>query len=113
MGGPSFLFRYGYDATGRRAWKDVDGTKTIFVYQGPNCIAEYEAGDSAVNVGNEYVYSMEIDSLVMIDNKSQVKKLNVLRNHQWCVVGLLDSTSGIIEELYGYNAFGERTNNSG
>ena len=107
---------YGYDATGRRAWKETnDGSnvvRTVYVYSGPNVIAEYVAGSTDSLPGNEYVYSDGIDSLTMVVHNNGSKLLGVVRNQQWSVIGLLDieTTGGnsALAEQYAYNVFGER-----
>ena len=117
---------YGYDAIGRRAWKEVNDetnvattgvvtTHTVYVYSGLNCISEYDSGDIATQPGNQYIYSGGIDSFAMLvtPNTSTVnsKKLTAVRNQQWSIVGLVDvdATTNQLQELYAYNVFGERT----
>ena len=110
---------YGYDAIGRRAWKEVNDetdtnavvtTKTVYVYSGLNCIAEYDSGDVATQPGNQYVYAGGIDSLAMLVTPGTgSQKLAAVRNQQWSIVGLVDIDTSSLEELYAYNVFGERT----
>lgn len=80
---------------------------TVYVHSGPNCIAEYTAGEAASSPNQEYVYADQIDSLVLIDTGSE--ELTVLRNQQWSVTALVDRTNGNTKERYAYDVFGQRT----
>ncbi len=89
-------------------WFDSDDSQsTVYIYSGPNCIAEYTAGTAASSPDQEYVYADHIDSLVLIDNGSE--ELTVLRNQQWSVSALIDRTNGNVLERYAYDVFGKRT----
>ena len=104
---------YQYDATGRRSWTESDDgsttERTVYIYSGPNVIAEYTEGDSATTPGNEYAYAGGIDSLALVVHNNNATRLSVLRNQQWSVVALVNLATGSLAELYGYNVFGERT----
>ncbi len=104
---------YGYDASGRRVWKNKDVTNgtdehLVFIYSGPNCIAEYHAGDdpSTADPQRQYVYGTAIDELLLIDTGSQ--KLGVTRNQQWSLTALYDNSDGTVVERYTYDMFGTR-----
>jgi YD repeat-containing protein len=71
---------FGYDAAGKRATKSDGTTTTVYVYAGPNCIAEYASGTAAASPDVEFVYASGIDSLVLVDDGSN--ELSVLRNQQ-------------------------------
>ncbi len=104
---------YGYDASGRRVWKNKDATieadeHLVFIYSGPNCIAEYLAGDdpSTQAPQREFVYGTSIDELLLIDTGTQ--QLGVTRNQQWSITALYDNSDGSVVERYTYDMFGNR-----
>ncbi len=105
---------YGYDAENRRLWKKITRSgsvseHTVFIYAGPNCIAEYDAGSAAASPDQEYIYGQAIDSLLLIAHDNNTEQLNVLRNQQWSIAGLTKDSDGSIAELYSYDVFGKRT----
>ncbi len=105
---------YGYDADNNRLWKKITRSgsiaeHTVYIYAGPNCIAEYDAGAAATSPGQEYVYGQGIDSLLMIAHDNNSERLTVLRNQQWSISGLTKASDGSIAELYSYDVFGNRT----
>ena len=105
-GGPTV--EYGYSADGKRVWKKVGSTETVYVHSGPNCIAEYAKGAAPTSVGNEYIYAGRIDSLVMLSRNGGSQKLAVTRNQQWSVSALINSAGSVVER-YTYDHFGKRT----
>ncbi|MDB4778151.1 hypothetical protein OAG68_01715 [bacterium] len=105
---------YGYDAENKRLWKKITRNSsvvehTVYIYAGPNCIAEYDAGTAASSPEQEYIYGQGIDSLLMIAHDNNTERLNVLRNQQWSVAGLTKDSDGTIAETYSYDVFGKRT----
>ena len=105
---------YGYDASQKRAWKKITRSgsvaeHTVFIYAGPNCIAEYASGTAAGSPSQEYVYGQGIDSLAMIVRSGGSQKLTVTRNQQWSIAALADHSDGTVLERYTYDAFGKRT----
>ena len=105
---------YGYDADNKRLWKKITRSGSIaehsvYIYAGPNCIAEYDAGTAAASPEQEYIYGQSIDSLLMIAHDNNSERLNVLRNQQWSVAGLTKASDGTIAETYSYGVFGKRT----
>ena len=105
---------YGYDASQKRVTKKVTRNSsvvedTVYIYAGPNCIAEYTSGTAATSPDQEYVYAQAIDSLVMIVRSSGTQKLTVTRNQQWSVSALADNADGTVLERYTYDEFGKRT----
>ncbi len=105
---------YGYDADNKRLWQKITRSgsvaeHTVFIYAGPNCIAEYDAGSAATSPEQEYIYGQAIDSLLLIAHDNNSERLNVLRNQQWSVTGLTKDSDGTIAELYSYDVFGKRT----
>ena len=114
---------YGYDADRKRVWKKITRSAsiaehTVYVYAGPNCIAEYPAGTAAASPTQEYVYAgsasggPEIDSLVLLVRPQQPSgsdKYTITRNQQWSVTALAELASGTIVERYTYDHFGKRT----
>lgn len=105
---------YKYDAGNKRVSKKVvDGVTTIedtvYIYAGPNCVAEYIYGTSAASPDQEYVYGTGIDSLVLLSRNSDADRSVVLRNQQWSVTALSDISSGAVQERYTYDHFGNRT----
>lgn len=102
--------KYGYDADGKRIWKHVDSAganaeHTVYIYAGPNCIAEYSAGSTSASPNQEFVYGRTIDSLLAIVRSTGV--LTVLRNQQWSVSTLMDGNN--VFRHYTYDVFGKRT----
>ena len=107
---------YGYDADRKRVWKKFTPhskggsvVHTVYVYAGPNCIAEYPAGTAAASPTQEYVYAQEIDSLVLLVRGGGSDKYTITRNQQWSVTALAELASGTIVERYTYDHFGKRT----
>ncbi len=105
---------YGYDASQKRVTKKItrSGTvaeDTVYVYAGPNVVAEYTKGSVASAPNQEYIYGESIDSLVMIVRSGGTQKLNVTRNQQWSVSALTDHSNGTVLERYTYDEFGKRT----
>jgi len=105
---------YGYDATQKRVYKKITRSAsiaehTVYVYAGPNCIAEYPAGTAAASPTQEYVYAQEIDSLVLLVKGGGTDKYTITRNQQWSVTALAELASGTIVERYTYDHFGKRT----
>ena len=103
---------YGYDVTGKRVFKQnaptgASESTEVYIYAGPNCVAEYVflAEPDSPNV--EFVYGQGIDSLVLVDTGE--KELAVLRNQQWSITALVDNANGDVVERYAYDHFGKRT----
>ena len=88
-------------------FRPTEVSHAVYIYAGPNCIAEYDAGTAASSPEQEYVYAAQVDSLVMLARGSQ--KLTVTRNQQWSVTALVDSSDGTVVERYAYDIFGKRT----
>lgn len=104
------VYEYGYDADKKRVWKKLNPTgeaasETVYIYAGPNCIAEYEAGTAPAAPDQEFVYGNTIDSLLAIARGTQI--LTVLRNQQWSVSTLMDGAN--VFRHYIYDVFGKRT----
>ena len=105
---------YGYDADGKRVWKKITRNAsvvedTVYIYAGPNCVAEYQSGTAPASPDQEYVYAQSIDSLVMLVRNSGNQKLTVTRNQQWSISALSDNSNGNVLERYTYDVFGKRT----
>ena len=94
---------YKYDPAGRRIEKNVGGTITRFVYDGPNILAILDASNNLLAL---FTHGPGIDSpLIMRRNGSDYfYHADALGN----VVALTDS-SGNIVETYEYQAFGKTT----
>ena len=101
---------YRYDVTGKRATKvsisPGSFETAIYIYAGPNCIAEYSYSEAADSPNVEFVYGQGIDSLVLVDTGNE--ELAVLRNQQWSVTALVDNADGAVVERYAYDHFGKR-----
>ncbi|MEM8893249.1 MAG: RHS repeat-associated core domain-containing protein [Bacteroidota bacterium] len=119
IGGSTDQYSYGYDCEGRRVWKKKVGenTFTVFANGGPVCISEITVDTSGpqdmAEIDKQLIYGVTIDELVAVDLPSTVsrpvaKKLGVTRNQQWSVMSVYDLTSGIVEQRYNYDVFGER-----
>ena len=109
---PARRVDYGYDVTGKRIFKQnaptgASESTEVYIYAGPNCVAEYVflAEPDSPNV--EFVYGQGIDSLVLVDTGE--KELAVLRNQQWSITALVDNANGDVVERYAYDHFGKRT----
>ena len=105
---------YGYDSSNKRCLKKItrNGTTaqhTVYMYAGPNCIAEYNSGTAAASPEQEYVYGQSIDSLVLLSRNGDADRSIVTRNQQWSVAALLDASNGSVQERYTYDHFGKRT----
>ena len=101
------------DAKGKRTWERVTCSSvivenTVYVYAGPNCVAEYNYGGATNAPVMEYIYAGEIDSLAMIARNNNAQKLIATRNQQWSIVSLCDNANGTVLERYTYDQFGKR-----
>jgi len=83
-------------------------TNEVYIYAGPNRIAEYSASQPATNPLRQRVFADGIDSLSAIV-QSNGNVLIPTRNRQWSIVALTDNSTGSVLERYSYDQFGERT----
>lgn len=93
---------YGYDALGRRAWKQVDGVKTVFVSAGARELSEFANGTHL----QSYVHGSYIDD-VMAMIRQDGARFFLHHNHLFSV-GALTNAAGAVVERYAYSAYGDR-----
>jgi len=103
---------YGY-LDGKKIWRKITRggsvvTNEVYIYAGPNRIAEYSASQPATNPLRQRVFADGIDSLSAIV-QSNGEVLIPTRNRQWSIVALTDNSTGSVLERYSYDQFGERT----
>jgi len=103
---------YGY-LDGKKIWRKITRggsvvTNEVYIYAGPNRIAEYSASQAATNPLRQRVFADGIDSLSAIV-QSNGNVLIPTRNRQWSIVALTDNSTGSVLERYSYDQFGERT----
>jgi large repetitive protein len=98
------LANYGYDPFGRRLWKEINGTKTYFLYSNEGLIGEYD--ENGVEI-KSYGYSPDSpwtsDPLFQTQNGSYYWYQN---DQLGTPQKLTDSHGNIVWEAY-YKAFGE------
>jgi RHS repeat-associated protein len=96
---------YTYDPAGRRIAKAVDGTTAVkYLYDGDQCIAEYDGSD---NLLRKYIFGPGIDEPIsMID----VEDSNATYYYHFDGLGsvvALTNSSGSTVELYEYSVYGQ------
>jgi RHS repeat-associated protein len=96
---------YTYDPAGRRIAKAVDGTTAVkYVYDGAQCIAEYDGNN---NLLRKYIFGPGIDEPVsMID----VEHSNATYYYHFDALGsvvALTNSSGSTVEVYEYSVYGQ------
>ncbi len=111
---------YAYDAIGRRVSKTVDngdGTFDTTVFSqltlpipplgtpGGQVLAEYAAGVAPATPERSYAFGSYVDEPLVMDDGAST--LYYHRDGRYSVVALTDAT-GVVEEQYGYDAYGER-----
>src|SRR3989339_1286243 len=88
---------YSYDSDGLRASKSVNGSKTDYIWDGQNIVAEINNG----TLTNKYIRGI---NLIYGENVTGIKKWYLFNGHG-DVVGLSD-VNGNVSKLYDYDAFG-------
>ena len=96
--------RLGYDATGKLAWKDVDGTPTYFGYDGLDVLVERNA--AGVTVG-EYTYGESVVPAIGNLAEAEVDGARYIPvfNHVGDLVAVLDANGAVVYRCW-YDAFG-------
>jgi len=89
-----------YDALGKRLAKTVDGTRTEYVYDGPQCIAEYDQSGSIVR---RYIYGPLFDCPIVMQTGGSTYFYHQDRNGS---VIALSNAAGERVETFTYSAFG-------
>lgn len=103
---------YGY-LDGRKVWRKITRSSNVvshevYVYDGPNRIADYNASSVAGSPNLQRVYDGAIDNLrAIIASNGDV--FIPTRNRQWSIVSLTENASGSVVERYAYDKFGKRT----
>ena len=103
---------YGY-LDGKKIWRKITRggsvvTNEVYIYAGPNRIAEYSASQPATNPLRQRVFADGIDSLSAIV-QSNGNVLIPTRNRQWSIIALTSNSTGSALERYAYNIYGTRT----
>ena len=92
---------YKYDPFGRRIEKNVDGTITKYVYDGPNIVTQY---DGDWNVQGKYLFTLDIDDPLMVQQGDNLYYYH--KDGLGSVVNLTDSSQSIVKG-YTYKSFGD------
>jgi len=95
------VVHYKYDPFGRRIEKNVDGTITKYVYDGPNIVTQY---DGDWNVQAKYLFTLDIDDPLMVQQGDNVYYYH--KDGLGSVVNLTDSSQSIVKG-YTYKSFGD------
>jgi len=95
------VVHYKYDPFGRRIEKNVDGTITKYVYDGPNIVTQY---DGDWNVQGKYLFTLDIDDPLMVQQGENVYYYH--KDGLGSVVNLTDSSQSIVKG-YTYKSFGD------
>ena len=98
---------FGYDASGRRVYKTVGGTTTVFICQGQQVVCEYDSLSAVTAPSRTYVYGNYIDEpLMTVDGLGN--KHYYHQNRQFNVIGLTDdAVAPAITDLFAYKTYGE------
>lgn len=100
---------YLYDPSDRQLQKDFDGTKTRFIYDGLQRIAEYDGTSDALNT--RFVYATGLDEPV-VEVTSAGTKSYFHRDQLGSIVARTDN-SGAVTNRYEYGPYGESAALSG
>lgn len=95
------LARYKYDPFGRRIEKEVNGEITRYLYDGPNIVAEYDAG---WNVRSKYVHPLAVDDPMAVEQGANVYFYH--KDGLGNVANLTDPFGNVVKS-YTYKSFGE------
>ena len=95
------VIHYKYDPFGRRIEKNVDGTVTKYVYDGPNLVTEY---DGDWNIQGKYLFTLDIDDPLMVQQGENAYYYH--KDGLGSVVNLTDSSQSITKG-YTYKSFGD------
>ena len=103
MNGASTVATYAYDGLSRRATKTVEGETRHFFYTPQWQIVEERVGGSG-GADRQFVWGLRgLDDLVLRDCGTQ--RLYAMHDYFNCTA--IVSTSGVVQERYGYNGFGQ------
>ena len=98
------IAEYGYDPFGRRLWKEVDGTRTYFLYSDEGLVAEYdEEGNELRSYGWKPGSTWGTDPLWLKENGKYYWYQN---DHLGTPQKLVDSSGTVVWSVT-YSAFGE------
>jgi RHS repeat-associated protein len=95
------VVHYKYDPFGRRIEKNVDGTITKYVYDGPNIVTQY---DGDWNVQGKYLFTLDVDDPLMLQQGDNVYYYH--KDGLGSVVNLTDSSQTTVKG-YTYKSFGD------
>jgi RHS repeat-associated protein len=100
---------YAYDALGRRIRKEVDGTVTAYVYDGPDILLEFDgAGALAARYGHGNRVDQPLTMARDLDGSGSFgpgESFYYHAGHQGSVLFLTD-TAGFVANEYTYDAYG-------
>jgi RHS repeat-associated protein len=103
--GSTVLEQYSYDSLGRRITETPSGSPTKSLYYSSSWQVLEEDWSGAMQV--QYVWSaVYVDAMVERDRGSE--RLYVLEDGNWNVTALV-STSGVVQERYVYDPYGQAT----
>jgi len=96
---------YTYDPSGRRIAKDVDGVVTKYVYDGDQCIAEYDANDVLLR---KYIHGPSIDEpICMIEAAGGYAGTYYYHFDALGSVVALSDADGDTVQVYEYDVYGQ------
>jgi len=103
--GPSVNASYSYDPLGRRLFKNVNGTITLWASYGNREIAEYQGpGGGTVSLVRRFVYGPGLDEPVAAINAANVRTYHFQDALGSVIVAA--NAAGQLTEKYAYTAFG-------
>jgi RHS repeat-associated protein len=95
---------YSYDALGRRLFKSVNGTTTLWASYNNQEIAEYQGPGNTVSLTRRFVYGAGLDEPIASVSASDVRTYQ-FQDALGSVI-LATNSAGQITEKYGYTAYG-------
>jgi RHS repeat-associated protein len=96
---------YTYDPSGRRIAKDVDGVVTKYVYDGDQCIAEYDGSD---NLLRKYIHGPSIDEpICMVEAAGGYAGTYYYHFDALGSVVALSDADGDTVQVYEYDVYGQ------
>jgi RHS repeat-associated protein len=105
---PDNVIAYGYDAIGRRIYRDVDGVRTFFIYDFTDVVLEVNAAGDALAF---YMHDPATDTpLIMVqDGESYAIVIDGLGS----VRGLVRLSDKTLVSTWNYSTFGKVVNSTG
>jgi RHS repeat-associated protein len=104
----SSITKYHYDGLGRRIYKDRDGIRDLYVYNGANIL--FEIDDIANPTLSTYTHGAGIDRPLILERNGA--KYYYQADHEGSITQIVDSAGATVQQ-YEYDAFGNIVNSSG